>query len=434
MLSGRKLQSPGAKTLMQEHGTGATTRPKADWPPAAAPSNPAPRPGARILIVEDDPDVADLLRSVAEKSGFAATVAPDAETFRRSMAMAKPDLITLDMKIPGGDGVELIRWISRSGTRASVVLISGADSRTLGAARRLAVEQGINIAGVLEKPLGVGDLQRVLDTAGPGAAFPSVADLIGAIDNRQMFLEYQPKILLTDQWQVESVEALVRWDHPTRGKVYPDVFLPAIEQHGLMPALTDYVLEESFQQCAKWQKIHPLSVAVNLHPSLLSDLDFPDRAQELLNKHALRGENLIVEVTESGTMAVPTASMEILTRLRLMGFRVSMDDFGTGYSSLLQLHRMPFSEIKIDKSFVMNLEHDREARTIVRAIAELGRNLELATCAEGVETQAALAHVRDSGCDIAQGFLFSRSLAAGDVGEFLTGGFDQVRAASAAAP
>ena len=418
---------------MQEQQAGPRTRPPtARTDPPASPGA-ASWSGARVLIVEDDPDVAALLRSVAERAGFEATVAPDAESFRRSMAARKPDLITLDMKIPGGDGVELIRWISRAGTRASVVLISAADTRTLGAARRLAVEQGVSVAGVLEKPLNIGDLQRILEAAGPGRAFPRVADLVGAIENRELFLEYQPKISIADPWRVESVEALVRWDHPTRGRIYPDAFLPAVEQHGLMPALTAYVLEASFQQCARWQSFHPLSVAVNLHPSLLSDLEFPDRARELLNKHSLRGENLIVEVTESGTMAVPTASMEILTRLRLMGFRVSMDDFGTGYSSLLQLHRMPFSEIKIDKSFVMNLEHDKEARTIVRAIAELGRNLDLATCAEGVETQSVLAHVRDSGCDIAQGYLFSRPLAAADVGKFLNGGIDDVRAAGAAA-
>lgn len=387
-----------------------------------------PDVGSRLLVVEDDPDVAMVLRGVAEKSGYDVTIAADAANFRTALASLQPDMITLDMVMPGGDGVEMIRWLSQIGSRASVILISGVDARTLNAARRLALDHGLNLAGVLEKPVELGDLRQILGAAATADIFPTQADLVAAIENGEMILEYQPKVSLAEPWKVESVEALVRWHHPEKGIIRLDDFLPAVERHGQMAQLTDCVLETSFKQCAAWQKEHPLSVAVNLHPSLLSDLEFPDRAAELLRRHQLQGRNLIVEVTESGAMADPTATMEILTRLRLMGFRVSMDDFGTGYSSLLQLHRMPFSEIKIDKSFVLNIEHDREARLIVRAIADLGRNLELATCAEGVETRSALAHIQEANCEMAQGYLFSRSLPANEVLSFLVRGFENVRA------
>ena len=315
----------------------------------------------------------------------------------------------------------MLRFLHQKGSRAAIILISGVDQRTLSAARRLCVTRGLDLVGTLEKPVGVGDLRDLLGSATGGVALSEEA-LLHALDEDELFVEYQPKMRLNggSPWEVEGVEALVRWLHPERGVVPPADFLGAVEAFGLLGRLTAVVLKSSLTACRQWNGDgHALSLAINLHPSLLADLEFPNRLGELLRSAAIDPERIVIEVTESGAMADPSATMEILTRLRLMGARVSMDDFGTEYSSLLQLHRMPFSEIKIDRSFVQGVESDPEASLIVRAVADLARNLSLRVCAEGVETKAALDIVCDAGCYSAQGFYFSRPIPGDQITAFL---------------
>lgn len=376
----------------------------------------------RLLAVDDDPDICEIIRQVAEQLGFDVTVAYDADGFRSAYDAFNPTHVTLDLRLPGTDGIELLRFLDAKNSRAAIMLISGVDHRTLSAARRLCVTHGLDLAGTLEKPLAVGDLRNLLGSATVSGDELSEVIVARAIQQRELFVEYQPKMRLNggSPWEVEGVEALVRWQHPTRGALPPADFLGAVEAFGLMGPLTDVVLESTLSACRMWNGSgHDLSVAVNLHPSLLADLEFPDRLGELLRAAEIPPERIVIEVTESGAMADPAATMEILTRLRLKGVRVSMDDFGTGYSSLLQLHRMPFSELKIDRSFVDGVETDAEAAVIVHAIIDLGGALGMQVCAEGVETEAALNLVRKAGCSSAQGYYFSRPIAVDRIPAFL---------------
>ena len=270
----------------------------------------------------------------------------------------------------------------------------------------------------LQKPILVPELERVLSRVSGEERPITEHDLGEAISAGELVLHYQPKVELKSgrAWTMDSVEALVRWDCPNRGLVPPDEFIPLAERTGLIDSLTEYVLHAALEQITQWSNDGlSVAVAVNLAPQLLSDLDLPDRLSDLLTEYGVDGSALIVEVTESAAMTDTARTMDILTRLRLKGIKLSMDDFGTGYSSLVELYRMPFSEMKIDKSFVIDVNRNKEAEVIVRSIVDLGHNLGLKVCAEGVETEEAMDFLRAIKCDIAQGYFLSKPLPPSDV-------------------
>jgi EAL domain-containing protein (putative c-di-GMP-specific phosphodiesterase class I) len=240
------------------------------------------------------------------------------------------------------------------------------------------------------------------------------AEFARAVDRGQLVLHYQPKLACTPTgWQTAGVEALLRWDHPDLGLIYPDRFIPLAESCGLIAAATDWVLQEGIRQVSAWRhEALDLRLAVNMSPKLVTDLDFPDCLADMLAACGLRNDCLTLEITETAALEDPTRTMDILTRLRVKDFGLSLDDFGTGYSSLTQLYRMPFNELKIDKSLGMDLGKNREAETMVRSIVGLAHGLGLAVCAEGVETAAALELLAEIGCDFAQGYHIGRPMAA----------------------
>ena len=193
----------------------------------------------------------------------------------------------------------------------------------------------------------------------------------------------------------------------------PDEFVPLAERTGAIGDLTSSVLAAALAQVRAWNDEQlKLTCAVNLPPTLVTDLSFPDRVAALLGRYSLDGSQLVLEITETATMQNPTMTMDILTRLRVKRIGLSLDDFGTGYSSLTQLYQMPFNEMKIDKSLVINVPHSREANTMVGSLIELGHNLGLKICAEGVENRAALDMLAILRCDRCQGFFISRAVPA----------------------
>jgi len=191
----------------------------------------------------------------------------------------------------------------------------------------------------------------------------------------------------------------------------PDAFLPVAEAGGLMIRLTDYVVDMALRRMKLWQASgYDIPVAVNLPAEFFDDRDLPDRLASLAREHAIQPNRVTLEVTESSAMADVTQAMEVFTRLRLKGFELAIDDFGSGYSSLSQLHRMPFSELKIDKEFVQDLATSRDSQSIVRSLVWLARGLELKICAEGVEDLRTVEFLRNLGCERAQGYYFSKAL------------------------
>lgn len=244
-------------------------------------------------------------------------------------------------------------------------------------------------------------------------------DLREAIERGELILHYQPKVNIKTGI-VKEVEALVRWKHRVHGLVPPDEFIPLAEKSGLMNKLTQWVLNEGLQQCAKWREDGlEVGVAVNLSAQSFLDAELPDTVARALAAYGVPPDKLVMEITESTIMANGDRAMQVLTCLADMGVRLSIDDFGTGYSSLSYLTRMPVKEIKIDRSFVMDMENSANNVSIVRATIDLGHSLGLEVIAEGVENEVILSRLQALGCDVAQGFHFTKPLAAGPYVDWL---------------
>ncbi len=232
------------------------------------------------------------------------------------------------------------------------------------------------------------------------------------IEDGEIVLEYQPKFPL-DGGPPQGVEALARWGHPTLGQVGPDGFIPLAEHTGLMAALTEVVLGEAIAQCARWQRSgRSLRVSVNLSPRSLLDRDLPKLIGALLEVHQADAHLLQLEITESRPVPGGRVARAVLEELRTMGVGVAIDDFGTGFSSLVQLQALPVDEIKIDRSFVANMEHSPSDAAIVRSTIDLARNLGLVVTAEGVESARVATQLAEMGCQMAQGYALCRPLPA----------------------
>jgi diguanylate cyclase (GGDEF)-like protein len=254
-----------------------------------------------------------------------------------------------------------------------------------------------------------------------------VAELKQAIERGEIVLLFQPQADLRTG-RILSVESLVRWRHPERGLLAPDEFVPLAERTGLIKPLSRFVLGEALRQCAAWHREGlDLRVAVNLTMPDLLDLELPRDIGTLLAQLALDPDKLELEMTESTVMADPARVRQVLEELHGMGVRLAIDDFGTGYSSLAYLKRLPARKLKIDKSFVLAMEHDASDATIVRSTIELGHNLGLEVVAEGVETPEVWRTLQQYGCDFAQGFLIGHPM-------YAEGVADLVRARGGTAP
>ncbi len=246
-----------------------------------------------------------------------------------------------------------------------------------------------------------------------------LGELRRAVEKNELKVFYQPKVSLATS-AAGAVEALLRWDHPTRGFVSPGEFIPFAEHTGYIKVLTRWVLNEAIRQCGEWRaKGLLLRVSVNISARDLMNRELPDLVAQLLKAHEVPADLLCIEITESGFMEDPAHAQKVLDRLHGLGIHLSIDDYGTGYSSLSYIVRLPVDELKIDRSFVMRMSSDPTTSTIVRSTIELGHNLGLKVVAEGVEDEAGLKLLKQLGCDQAQGYFMSPPLSAQRLEEWL---------------
>ena len=241
-----------------------------------------------------------------------------------------------------------------------------------------------------------------------------LGELKRAITERQLALHYQPKVAIATG-KIHGAEALIRWNHPVRGEIPPNVFIPRAEQSTLIELIAEFALDEAIGQMVKWQQTGiDLSIAVNISPQNLIHPGFTDLVLRLLDRHGLSGDKLELEVTERALMLDMEHATGELSRLAGAKLVISIDDFGTGYSSLQYMHRLPISLIKIDQSFVRRLPNDKGASYIVDAAVTLAHKMGMHALAEGVENQEVYDFLGNIGCDLAQGFMISKPLATKD--------------------
>lgn len=380
----------------------------------------------RILLLDDEPFMLKLLGRLLENLGFTA-LSPYTSGAAALAALAgpsgRPDLILLDLNMPEMDGIEFVRHLVEQRYEGSLVLISGEDERMLQAASKLVQAHKIKMLGHLQKPVSPEALAALLEQWTPPAigrlrtakAEYDVEAVRAAIANGELVNYYQPKVAVADG-RVVGVETLVRWRHPVDGMVFPDQFIGVAEASGLIDDLTRVVLSAALDQMRAWRDAGlDLRVAVNVSMDNLSGLGFADFVTAAAVTARVPPAEIVLEVTESRLMADLRVPLEILTRLRLKRFRLSIDDFGTGHSSLAQLRDIPFDELKIDRSFVHGAATNATLCAILESNLNLARHLGIEVVAEGVEDQADWDFLRRSGCDLAQGYFIARPMPAAEV-------------------
>jgi EAL domain-containing protein (putative c-di-GMP-specific phosphodiesterase class I)/FixJ family two-component response regulator len=380
-------------------------------------------PNRRILILDDDAAVGQTIQWIAESLGFEAEFVTRPKDFFQRLEQVFPDLITIDLVMPELDGVEIMRLLAERKSRARIVISSGMGTRVLDAAQRSASQHGLDIAGVISKPISKEALRALIGEGSDGALAASAkeqsgqaegleftkAELQRALDRHEFFMVYQPKVQCKSG-AIKGFEALVRWNHPERGIVMPDEFIPFTEENGLIDALTEQVFDQSLAWFSKSFPHLKLELSLNLSARTLVDIQMADRLSTLSRKFQVDSEHIVLELTETRAMVDPVLSLDLMTRFRMKGFQLSIDDFGTGYSSMVQLVRLPFSEIKVDKSFVVRAQQSQESRSVIRSIVDLGHSLGLMVTAEGVEDRETLDYLIGLGCDLAQGYFIARPM------------------------
>jgi EAL domain-containing protein (putative c-di-GMP-specific phosphodiesterase class I)/FixJ family two-component response regulator len=360
----------------------------------------------RVLIIDDEIRVCRIIEKVAKKLGIKTSATDNPALFESAYLEFESNMIFLDLQMPGFDGIELLRKLADQNSKAAIVLISGMDESVINTSKDLGTSLGLNMAGSLQKPLDIDKIEEILKSDFK-LVKPQVIsrhqvteeELLRAIEKDELVVYYQPQIDFKSG-KIVGAEALVRWQDPDRGLIFPDSFIPLAEKNErLIGKLTETVLEKVLQN-----KIQDLSISVNISAKLLNNISYPDEVAKLLTKYKYQANLIMVEVTETGVMEDPVSTMDILVRFRLKNIKLSIDDYGTANSTLVQLHRMPFTELKVDKSFVMQAMKKDDAATIILATIELGHKLGLRVVAEGVEDQETYDWLKDVGCDIAQGY------------------------------
>lgn len=366
----------------------------------------------RVLVVDDDPDLAEVIAVVAQDLGFAVRSVQTGDALESSYPEFQPTVVFVDLQMGDTDGIEVLNYLDSQNCKAHIFVMSGYDSRVLKSARDFGLSKGLILGAALEKPLDLDVLEDALSKVGQGGFAVNETDLRRALDEGQFFPRFQPQLTFDENGGlIQSAEALVRWNHPTQGELTPDKFLGGIEKAGLMLDLTQTVFLQSLKHMQEWRStgVKP-KISINLSPTLLEDLSLPDYFASEARRAGVETKDLIFEITEDGAMSDIAIGTEILTRFRLKGFGLSIDDFGTGYSSLVELYKLPFNELKIDKEFVSRLPGDPEASVIVSVVMNLAKSLGLTVCAEGVESDEVIQVLWELGCEKLQGYAIDRPL------------------------
>jgi EAL domain-containing protein (putative c-di-GMP-specific phosphodiesterase class I)/CheY-like chemotaxis protein len=383
--------------------------------------------GITSALVVDDSAVQrsyamQLCRSAGITTVHSASNGREALSLLEGMAQL-PQLLIIDLEMPTMDGSELLEQLQKRAINIPIMVVSSREHALIQLVSDMGSVLGLHIIGALQKPLSLEALQSTLSKAA-GIAPPSRAraamplsaeDLAAGIDRGELHVHYQPKVDI-QTGEVRGVEALARWTHPTLGPVSPAQFIPLAEKNNLIHPLTMQVMNEAMQQTASWldQGLH-LSVAINLSPLLLDRSELTDEITSLQRCYGLPSDQVMFEITECSLVSSQGVALGVLARLRLKGFGLSIDDYGTGFSSMQQLVRIPFTELKIDRSFVHKAHERENLQVILRSALDMAGKLGIATVAEGIETLEDWRLLQKFGCTLGQGYLIAKPMSASDL-------------------
>lgn len=384
----------------------------------------------KVLILEDDPfQLMALHQMLNANQVFEVLTAISVETALRALERQGPvDIAICDLQMDGDDGLSLIGHLAATSLAQAVIILSSAEASVLDGAAQLAQQQGINVLGVLQKPASVTAIGELLSewlalVEMPGSAsrnttseLPALPPLDATHDYGAEWIAYfQPKVGLDGE--LSGVELLARWQHPSLGLLAPGLFLPRLEQAGLMPNLTWHMLELALSLSYRLllARGRALPVAVNIPPQMLDQADFVPRLLLLLERFPVRPHMLTLEVVEQSARQMAVVQFENLLRLRMAGCRLSIDDFGTGASNIQRLLELPFSELKIPAEFVRGMADDRRKSAVVGGALFMAQKMALNVVIEGVETREDYEAVSMLGSPAIQGYFIARPMSEADL-------------------
>ncbi len=373
----------------------------------------------KVVVVDDNEEIVAVVKRAAEALSIACVTTTKASEFVR-LVDSETSLVIIDLDLPGTDGLQLMRRLREAGYSRNFVVMSGADQRVLESTEALAREHGFSVIGRLAKAFTPADLQAVLRAhATPSrSALPkkvatelSVDELNAYLSRESVELHFQPQIELATA-TIVGVEALVRIRSESGELIYPDRFISVAERSGGIVDLDRLVARKSIQVARTlMQSVRNVPVmSINLSVHSLRSLGLPDWLERLSRESGVLPKDVLFEVTESGEPTSLAELLEVLGRLRIKGFQLSIDDFGAGYAMLEQLRNVPATELKIDRQFVQQMLTADSARAAVLSAIRLAHELKLRVVAEGVENKAQLAFLRENDCDVVQGYLICKPI------------------------
>jgi EAL domain-containing protein (putative c-di-GMP-specific phosphodiesterase class I)/FixJ family two-component response regulator len=393
----------------------------------------APTVFSSLLVVDDSSvqraHTVELCRNIGVPMIYEAGSGSEALELL-TLLVLPPDVMIVDLEMPGMDGVELIQHLLPRRLIVPLIVASGREASLIQSVETMARNLGLPVLAGLQKPLTAAAIcaafARFRQETGtrsqvrvePASAIhPAV--LARAIGAGGIGVHYQPKVDMRTGI-VRGVEALARWRRPGSGPVAPEVFVALAEREGLIHDLTFAVLAKALAQAADWNaRGLKLSTAVNLSPRMLERPTLVDEVSALVAQHGLQAQQVVLEITESSVVDRTGAALGVLARLRLKGFGLSIDDYGTGFSSMQQLARIPFTELKIDRSFVHGAHQRANLRVILQSALDMARRLDLVTVAEGIETIEDWRLLQECGCSIGQGYLIAKPMPAAELPAWL---------------
>ncbi|HET9578094.1 MAG TPA: EAL domain-containing response regulator [Usitatibacter sp.] len=379
----------------------------------------------RFLVVEDQGfqrwAMGHMLETLGATRVFSAGDGQAALEIVRSLD-PPVDIVLTDLNMPGMDGIEFIRHLGELAMPPALIVASEQDRSLIASVGTMARTYGVEVLDAIEKPVTGKKLAAALDNfsrrasaaeRAPGPDFP-VDEILHGIARDEFEPYFQAKVEVATG-KVRGAEALARWRHPQHGIVLPVSFVHKLEAAAQIDALTMAQLAKASAACRDWRAAgFELSVAVNVSLVSLADISLADRVLAIVTRHGLDPRHVTIEVTETAAASHLGKVLENLSRLRMRGFGLSIDDYGTGYSSMQQLVRIPFTELKIDQSFVRNAPTQPSSRAMLESSLDMAGKLGIVSVAEGVESRQEMRLLAELGCPVAQGYYIARPMAAND--------------------
>lgn len=369
----------------------------------------------RVLVIDDQDSFCRLMARIVTGLGY--QVKTSCRLDPADLAdLHEMDFIFVDMMMPDTDGIQVLDVLARKQVKSSIVLMSGTHKEVLATAETIARQSGLRVVAMLNKPFRGSDVRRILEIEQQEPRRPvkqslvseiNIEDVLAGLERREFDAFLQPIMDLATNQPV-GYEALARWQSEKFSLVVPNRFIAVAVRHGILPRLTHQILDRALDYAVALRERNMVwKVSVNLGVEDLLDNELPEKLAEMVSSHDLPPGSLTIELTESSTTANELMMLGTLARLRLKGIDLAIDDFGTSYSGLDRLSTIPFTSLKIDMRFITDMMTNKNARMIVESSIALAKRLKMKTVAEGIETEAQLALLKDMRCDFGQGYLFA---------------------------